>query len=418
VGLASLRAPGRGVYASGGPLYRSAVFGRDALQVAEDLLPRNVALAREIVIKLAELQGEGNHAVTEEEPGRIPHEYRRSSWDGDRVSRESTETLRELGEKWGGTDDELLYYGSADATPLFVQVVARICEFDGPAVLGQRVRRRSGETATIGDAVADACRWICRRIESSSIGLLEFESSNPRGLAIQTWKDSATGVTHPDGTPANTNAPIATLDLQALAFDALQAATQLLPSHAGRPSWEGHVRRLVRQVPRLFWLEDERFFAQAIDRDPAGLPRLVKTRGSEVGALMASGLLDGVSAPLRREMQSAIAAALLGPEFLTDAGIRCRSLRHVAAVDFADYHGSWACWPKDTQPPPGAWHVRDSMRSRLPWRTACSALLPGRASITSCSSSSPRRSTCSCRAMGAAARSSPSPGPGPSSATC
>jgi hypothetical protein len=68
VGLASLRAPGRGVYASGGPLYRSAVFGRDALQVAEDLLPRNVALAREIVIKLAELQGEGNHAVTEEEP--------------------------------------------------------------------------------------------------------------------------------------------------------------------------------------------------------------------------------------------------------------------------------------------------------------------------------------------------------------
>jgi len=346
--LALLRAPRRGVYASAGPLFRSAVFGRDSLEVAEDLAPHEPTLAREVALLLASVQGETQNPVTEEEPGRIPHEYRRSQWDDRPVPAESLELLRELSAKWGGTNDELLYYGSADATPLFVRLVGEICEGPDAPFLRQRIRRRSGEEVTVRDAVAAACDWICRRMEASPLGLLEFKSSNPDGLRIQTWKDSTTGIVHPDGTRLNTDQPVATLDLQAQSFDALQAATRLLPSHSAVSEWESHLEPLARRLAELFWLEEERFFAQAIDRDRGGSPRVVKTRSSEAGVLMASKLLDALDPEIRREMRISVASALFGPEFLTNVGIRCRSLEHQAAVPFADYHGSWASWPKDT----------------------------------------------------------------------
>lgn len=346
--LAVLRAPGRGVFASAGPLFRFAVFARDSLEVAEDVAFHDPDLAREIVVTLASLQGESANPVTEEEPGRIPHEYRSSRWDGRPVSAESMEILHELSAKWGGTDDELLYYGSADATPLFVRVAAALCKSSDAPFLRQRIRRRSGEEVSLSEAVAAACEWICRRMHASRLGLLEFKSSNPNGLPIQTWKDSATGIVHTDGTAVNVEDPVATLDLQALALDALRAGTRLLPYHPAVTEWEWLVQRLVRQVPESFWLDDERFFAQAIDRDPLGLPRRVKTRSSEAGVLLGSELLDSLCPDVRREMRFSVASALFGPEFLTDVGIRCRSLEHQAAVTFADYHGAWASWPKDT----------------------------------------------------------------------
>src|SRR5438270_3770612 len=133
--LARLRGKGHGLYGSGDRLFSNAIFGRDSVTAGETLLHLRPEVARDIILTLARLQGTvdapvGPHS-NEEERGKIHHEHRTLYVDGRRIPPDSERLLRELAGKWGGDETSLTYYGSADATPLFVRLVARYCATHG-----------------------------------------------------------------------------------------------------------------------------------------------------------------------------------------------------------------------------------------------------------------------------------------------
>jgi glycogen debranching enzyme len=105
---------GNGVYASSDRLFKGAVFGRDSLVVADDLMTLRPQLTRRILLTMARLQGLKHHSENEEEPGKIVHEYRTRVVDGRRLKGVPLEIFDNLSKRWGGTSDSLIYYGSVD----------------------------------------------------------------------------------------------------------------------------------------------------------------------------------------------------------------------------------------------------------------------------------------------------------------
>src|SRR5215831_10423554 len=167
------------------------VFGRDSLTVAlvvADLFPR---LLETTVLYLAGIQGREFNELREEEPGRIAHEVRDVATDG----------------VWGYP-----YYGAVDATPLFIRAAVRAIE------------RRPDFAAQVGDSLEAAVGWLLWRLAEDDLGLLSHHRTNPHGLENQVWKDSWDSMSHADGTICNLEAPVASVEAQALAYDALVEA--------------------------------------------------------------------------------------------------------------------------------------------------------------------------------------------------
>jgi glycogen debranching enzyme len=267
------------------------VFGRDSLTVAlvvSDLFPR---LLEATVLYLAGIQGREFNALREEEPGRIAHEIRDVDTDG----------------LWG-----FPYYGSVDATPLFIRAAVRAIE-----------RRPEFETS-VRDSLDAAVGWLLWRLAEDELGLLSHHRANPHGLENQVWKDSWDSMSHADGTISNHDAPVASAEAQALAYDALvEAATR----HSSPAALLDAARRLERAVEEHLWVDDPEggFYAIGVDRDPeSGAPRPLATRASNMGWLLDSRLLD---APEHAGRRKRIVELLLSDEFLAEGGIRTLSTR-------------------------------------------------------------------------------------------
>jgi glycogen debranching enzyme len=350
--LQSLRSPAtNALFASGGELYSDAVFGRDSLEAAEDVLHLLPGVAHDVILGLSRLQGvvdaPPGPGSNEEEPGKIHHEHRSLYVDGRRISARSQQLLERLSATWGGDGTTMTYYGSADATPLYVRLVVRACERHGAALLDQGLVRKDGRATTVGDCVLAALGWIARRQDASPLGLVEFQRRNPMGLPFQVWKDSGTSYLHRGGCIANHDAPIAAVEVQGYAYDALVGAAHLL--EAERPEladeWRARATKLREAVLRHLWMPADRYFAMGLDRDGDGAPRQIASVASNGALLLDTGLLDGL--PEADERVEGVVRRICGPEFLTGAGVRCRSLAEDGAMDFQDYHGTWAVWPKE-----------------------------------------------------------------------
>ena len=347
--LDGLRAEGgQGLYGSGGPLYRDAIFGRDSVQTAEDILDLRPDLAREVIRTLGGLQGLVDAPIgpgsNEEERGKIHHEHRSLEIDGRRISPASAEILARLGAMWGGTPEELTYYGSVDATPLFARLVAAYCDRHGPALLEETVRQRDGAERTVRHCLLESIDWITRRLDGSDLGFLEFRHRNPLGIHFQVWKDSGTSYLHRDGAIANHEAPIAAVEVQGYVYDALLGAARLFPDRAAE-----HRERASKLRDAIFermWMPGPEYFAMGVDRDAGGTPRWIDSIASNAALLLDTALFDGL--PDAERYLAPIAGRICGPEFMTEAGTRCRSNAEADLVDFADYHGSWAVWGRET----------------------------------------------------------------------
>jgi glycogen debranching enzyme len=343
---------GGGVFASASPHYSEAIFGRDSIEVAEDLLPFKPEVAKEVLLTLASLQGQAYNPLTEEEPGKIHHEYRATVIDGREVSEHGKQRLKKLAAFWGGSEDRLLYYGSADATPLFVRLAVRYCQQEGVELLDQSIKKADGSMVTLRQAVRSALGWLEQKMSSSSAGLVEFCRMNSHGHSYQVWKDGSSAYLHSNGRRADFRRPIAAIEVQAYAYDALLGASELGPdltrdqllSHR----WATMAEQLRDRTLRLFWLSEESFLAIAVDRDEFDQPRPVATRCSNAGLALESRIFDDLEAELKQQYVTGIVTGLYNPDFVTAVGIRCRSLAHEKLVNFADYHGAWAVWPKET----------------------------------------------------------------------
>lgn len=361
--LESILTPSGFPRASGYHLFKDAYFGRDALEVAEDLLKIRPDIARAVIFRLASLQGAEIDPRTEEEPGKIHHEYRVLTMEGDAVDEASRAIFRQLARQWAmattaeGLDalTEFIYYGTVDATPLYVRLVSEYAKQVDLSILDEpytpRTRPKSGDCPTIRESLLRAVEWIVRKVEGSDLGLLEFQRMTSRGHRFQAWKDGTTSYVHVDGSFANYNAPIASIEVQGLAYDALMAAAALVgdSDRLPRTRLEALARRISEVVLDRFWMPDKEYFAMALDRDPAtGTPRQVEVVTSNPAAMLESGIFDNVEPPVRRRVVSAIANRIYSSEFLTPVGIRCNSLKHQHVLDYMAYQSSYTVWHKET----------------------------------------------------------------------
>jgi glycogen debranching enzyme len=348
--LGRLRSEGQWLYGSGDRLFSYAIFGRDSVTTGESLLHLRPNVVRYIILTLARLQGTvdapiGPHS-NEEERGKIHHEHRTLHIDGRRIPPSSERLLRELAGRWGGDETSLTYYGSVDATPLFVRLVARYCATHGESILEETVTRRDGGQITVRDSVLAAVDWVTARMDSSPLGFVEFQRRNPEGLPFQVWKDSNTSYIHRDGALANTDAPIAAVEVQGYAYDALLGAARLFETRAAGAEWRERAHALRERIIRELCMPDEGYFAMGIDRDSGGRPRWIESIASNGALLLDTALFDGL--PAADLYVSGLVRRICSPDFVTEVGIRCRSASEGGVVDFQDYHGEWTVWMKET----------------------------------------------------------------------
>ena len=337
---------GLGVYASSDTLFRGAVFGRDSLEVAEDLMELKPKLVEKILITLASLQGESSNDTNEEEPGKIIHEFRRRRVDGKIITDVQAHIFDTLSRHWGGGENSMVYYGSIDSTPHFLKAIGTYCRVYGSEILTKEVILRSGRRASILNVVESALDWLIKHLDSSVSGLVEYRRRNIHGIQNQVWKDSKEFYVHESGLPANHLKPIASIEVQALAYDGLIYCGELLPGRLGQ------TRKYARQIQQItlgsLWLPQRNYFALGIDFDQAGHRRIIQTLTANPAALLDSLFFDDLGEKQKIHYVQALVREIMGTEFLTDAGIRSRALSEARLVPHWDYHGSYTSWPKET----------------------------------------------------------------------
>jgi glycogen debranching enzyme len=314
-------------------------FGRDGLRVAIDLISSYPELARATTLKLAEQQGVEDHLNREEELGRILHEFRD---EDDPIAKDLTERLG-----WGWP-----YYGSVDATPEFIRTLTAYCKRteENRAFLSEEYVDRHGNTQTMTHALEMALAWINRRLSSNPEGLLEYKAAIPKGIENQVWKDSWDAYHHADGTIANHEKGIASIEVQVTTYDALIDAAELYEEALDQTDQAQQLRlqamRLKQTIIDTFWTEDKGgYFVLGTDRDDNGQLRQLKIRTSNMGHVLNSRLLDGHSTEDMR-MRDAVARHIMSPEMLNVSGIRT-----LASDEFRFRPGSYhngSVWLWDT----------------------------------------------------------------------
>ena len=308
-------------------------FGRDSLDTARDLEDIYPQLLRSTVLFHAEKQGVTNAPRREEEPGRAFHEYK----EVDRS--ELAKKLEEDPTAW-----DWPFYGEVDATPKYISSIHEVFLKEGQSFLSERYKGRDGEEHSIEHSLDAAVGWLCRRLDQNPEGLLEFKAAFKGSIENQVWKDSGDSYMHKDGTNANHDQGIASIEVQGLAYDALVDAADMY-QELGKTEESERLReralRLKEFVLEKFWVEDERggYFALGTDRDERGALRTLEVRASNMGHLLSSKILDGDEPELQRK-RDAVVETLFSPEMLAASGVRTLSNKEVKFRPGAYHNGT------------------------------------------------------------------------------
>jgi glycogen debranching enzyme len=298
--------PERAVVAAGAPWFMT-LFGRDSLITSWMAMMVDPDLALGTLQTLARFQGRETNPLSEEEPGRILHEMRFGEAAG--IS---------LG---GGR----VYYGTADATPLFVMLLGEL----------QRWGTRPGEVDALLPAADRALAWIDEYGDRDGDGYVEYERASDRGLVNQGWKDSWDAIRFPDGRLARP--PIAMCEVQGYVYAALVARSHFA-TEAGDHELAERLRKraegLKEAFNRDFWMEDRGFYAMALDADKTPVDALA----SNMGHCLWTGIVDEEKAPL-------VARHLLSDELFSGWGVRTLA-ESVKGFNPISYHCG-SVWPHD-----------------------------------------------------------------------
>jgi glycogen debranching enzyme len=222
----------------------------------------------------------------------------------------------------GGKDT---YFGSIDATPLYVVAV-------------EELNRWGLDPADAEDLLAHADRcleWIDRYGDRDGDGFVEYERSSPAGLVNQGWKDSWDAIAFADGTIAAP--PIALCEVQGYVYAAYRARAALARDGGDADvaqQWEGRATHLKAEFNARFWLPDRGYFAIALDRNK----QPVDACASNMGQCLWSGIVDDAKAEI-------VADRLMAPDMFSGWGIRTLS-SEMAAFNPASYHNG-SVWPHD-----------------------------------------------------------------------
>jgi len=296
----------RRVISAGVPWYASP-FGRDSLITGFQALLVNPDIARDALLFLAAHQGRRVDDFREEEPGKILHEIRRGE-------------LARTGEV-----PHTPYYGSIDATPLFIILYTEYLRWTND--------RASG--VALLPAAEDALRWIENSGDKDGDGFVEYLRRSDRGLRNQGWKDSWDGVPHLDGTPAEP--PIALVEVQGYCIDARRRMARLY-RQLGRREDAARctlaAQLLSRRLDDAFWMEKAGTYALALDASK----RQVQTIASNPGHLLFSRVIP-------EERARRVARTLMSPESFSGFGIRTLA-KGQRPYNPLSYHNG-TVWPHD-----------------------------------------------------------------------
>lgn len=298
--------PEREVIAAGAPWFMT-VFGRDCLLTSWMLLPLDDRIAVGTLQVLAERQGAAVDPSTEEEPGRILHEIRSGL--------SATSAAAQEG----------VYYGSVDATPLFVMLAGELLRW-GVAL---------DELAPLLPHVDRALEWIGSFGDKDGDGFVEYERATELGLANQGWKDSFDGITFPSG--AFPRPPLALAEVQAYVYGALLSRAALAVAFGDARSardLRARAAELKRRFNATFWLPHRGHYALALDADK----QPVESLASNMGHCLWTGIVDRRHAP-------AVADALLSPPLFSGFGVRTLA-SSMGAYNPMSYHNG-SVWPHD-----------------------------------------------------------------------
>lgn len=296
-----------GYFPAAGIPWFAAPFGRDSILTALFALPLRRDIAPAVLRLLAEHQGKADVPERDEEPGRIPHEIRQG------------EIVRTGGAF--GTP----YYGSVDATPLFVWLAAEAA-------------RWLPERDLIGEFepnIRAALDWMHERGDADRDGFIEFERHTPSGITNQVWKDSGDSVLDQKG--RRPQGPIAAVEVQAYAYAARRSLAEVV-AHRD-PAWAADLVRRNRKMRPLFekafWMPGRGFYAQALDV----AKRPVRDVVSNAGHVLWTGI-----APTGHGRIAS--SRLRQPDLASGWGIRTRSSRSARYKPLSYQNGS--VWPHDT----------------------------------------------------------------------
>ena len=290
VDLAALRftpitAPDQSLPAAGLPWFMT-MFGRDSILTCLQALPFTPELAATTLQMLGTLQGTKLDDFRDEEPGKILHEMRYGE----------TAAFEE--------QPHSPYYGTADATPLFV-------------VLLDEYERWTGDTELVRSfeyQARAALSWIDEYADIMGNGYLWYQRRNEQtGLENQCWKDSWDAISYRDGRLPGF--PRATCELQGYAYDAKVRGARLARLVWNDESFahklEGEARELKRRFNEDFWVADGEYYALGLDADG----RHIDALASNMGHLLWSGIVDD-------ERAAKIAEHLVGPRLFSGWGVR------------------------------------------------------------------------------------------------
>lgn len=299
---------GAALPAAGLPWFMT-MFGRDSILTCLQVLPFAPEMSKTTLQILATLQGTRFDDFREEDPGRILHEMRYGE----------TAAFEE--------QPHSPYYGSVDATPLFI-------------VLLDEYERWSGDGA-LAKALQVECRaalkWIDCYADLVGNGYIWYERRNTdTGLENQCWKDSWDSISYRDGTLPPF--PRATCEVQGYAYDAKVRAARLAREFWDDPAFATQLEReaadLKERFNREWWVEDGGYYALALDPDG----RQCDVLSSNIGHLLWSGIVDDDRAPK-------LAEHLVGPRLFSGWGVRTLA-EGEARYNPIGYHNG-TIWPFD-----------------------------------------------------------------------
>lgn len=297
---------GEDYFAAGVPWYVT-LFGRDSLITSLQTLAFNPRIADDTLRLLARYQGREKNDWRDEQPGKILHELRIGE-------------LAHLGEI-----PHTPYYGSVDATPLFLYLVAQYARWTGSLEILHQLR----------EPVDRALAWLDEYGDLDGDGFIEYASASERGLRNQGWKDSGDSIVRADGSQAEP--PIALVEVQGYVYMAKLGLAEIF-ERDGQTERAEKLRREAYQLKqnfnRHFWLEECGSYALALEVGN----RPVDSLTSNPGHVLYAGLAD-------EDKANRMAQQLMSDDLFNGWGIRTLSAANPAYNPVGYHLGT--VWPHD-----------------------------------------------------------------------